>query len=236
MTLHRMILLLIGLGLAALGCTPQERFGKEAFYSPAHRGYVLARESYRHRPLPGTEVVVLTDPLTGTKIKCREGLEPYLEPIVHSTSEQVSRENTTLVSAIVLAPVVGVGVDFAIAGLSVASLAQLPEMLRFTSPDSHVEMGLSNLKEKEFADARWHFESALMLAPSLAMRRDLFYQLALAYEGVGDKDLSEKALIAFVDRSHAREEKKYEDAEARLAEAGRTTTPCESQAPVSLSW
>src|SRR6202012_622212 len=84
-------LVLLAPVLAALtGCTPSTRWGDEARYASDFRGYVIAKPgpSPRFVGLPvqvgdtdATRRILLKDPITGEKIRCREQLDDGPGPV-----------------------------------------------------------------------------------------------------------------------------------------------------------
>ena len=70
-------------GLAALlstGCaTASSEFGTRARFSPAFQGYVMAADQGSDDPGAQEKVLVLRDPLTGNKLRCREEVVAWRE-------------------------------------------------------------------------------------------------------------------------------------------------------------
>ncbi|MBK8257238.1 MAG: hypothetical protein IPK82_31760 [Polyangiaceae bacterium] len=53
--------------LLNIACTPTARWGDRAFYSPAHRGYVISQDATDDRPTQYADVILLVDPVDGKK-------------------------------------------------------------------------------------------------------------------------------------------------------------------------
>jgi len=232
--IHRFALALSTLVVAA-GCTPRERFGNEAFYSPSHHAYVIAKDKLHGRPDRGAETIVLADPLSGIKISCRKDLDAWLEPMLRVTGERVTKDNVDAIAGSLLAPLIVAGATVAALGMGVAAYGLLPGELAVANPDDRRRSGEHLLKEKHWGDARNDLELALVGAPGLAVSTDLLHSLGVAYEELGERDLAKRAFIGFLTRSRARAEEKYADAEKRLGKMGIVQRPCAKES-IHLDW
>jgi tetratricopeptide (TPR) repeat protein len=228
---------LFGLAVAAAGCgTPEMRYGHTARYSPYHRGYVVTRADLTHAPPSSMAVLVLRDPLTDDKIRCREQLLPWLGGQGRATDATVRVENDVERSAFVLLPLSIV----ASAGLMVGVVAIAPGLIAAPSETAYYEKGVAAFQAGRYDDASNALETALMMAPLAAGFRGrayVLYYLGFAYEQERRDDLARRTLAAFVERAGVANERAYQDAEERLVRlGGALPSKCESTEPVSFVW
>lgn len=224
------------LGLLSIACTPAARWGTRAFYSPAHRGYVIAAEAPDDRPAAWTQTIVLTDPLEGDKLVCREEVERFLDARAKAASDEVTRENVTLAMAIGLLPVTSVGV----LGLSVAGLSSGyvlgPGRLAAPDAEGRYHEGMDALREKRWRAVRQKLEEALSGSEEIRRTTKALFQLGRAYEETGEPAMAARSYRAFVRRAWIPAEAEYMRAEAYLADLGEDPPECASRDELEVVW
>jgi hypothetical protein len=240
--------LIVAVALFVTGCaaaTPESKYGHTAAYSPVYRAYVLTKADLSKgaagsaSPGPGgPEVLLLRDPLTDDKIRCREQLVGWLDAQARATDTEV-RSNYdmnrslvimgpfTLATAAVLMPVVVLG------GLSLT-----PHLIAdYPSEHTYYEQGARAFAAGRYGEARQALETSISLDALFRGRKAYaLYYLGLAYEQEHQEELARRAFVAFVRRAMVADATAYSEAEARLARLGAEVPGCESTAPVTLSW
>lgn len=229
--------------LSSLGCTPAGTWGNEARYAPDFRGYVIARSP------ESSARILLKNPLTEKKLRCREELEPYLVPITREAATTKHDENVALKATLpagttVLFPVAGTGV--LLGGLA-TDLLVLPEglywLMRSPGRDTLYDRGKHAFDEKRFAEAERLFERALarsegsFASPGSAESQRATYFLGILYERDGRPRDAVRAYRQFIERADVRDEKAYDEAEKHLtALEPAALAPCRSQEPLTFTW
>jgi tetratricopeptide (TPR) repeat protein len=231
----------VKLGLAALaavcltyGCASAEsRFGHEARYVPAYRGYVVAHPDAN---VQGT--LFLLDPVTQKKIRCREELEPWLRMVSDEEPERIRDENAQVRSLLLMLPattVVAAAIDVA---APFYMLSQLPyRASKSASADSLFERAVLSFRDEDFADARVSLENALYRDPISARANLTLLYLGMTYEKEDKHDMAARTYEAFVTQATAADESAYDNAEHRFERLrGAPLASCRSQEPVRIHW
>src|SRR6185295_15782347 len=87
--------------LITTGCgTAPAVFGTRARFSPAFRGYVMAAENGSDDPGARDKVLVLRDPLTGKKLRCREDVVEWRELHEDLAVDRVRDDNAAVAVAV----------------------------------------------------------------------------------------------------------------------------------------
>ncbi len=94
------IALLAGLS----GCSAAGRYGSEARYAPSYRGYVLAPDNGTQDPARDDPVMLLRDPITERKIRCREDLERWIRHYRTKAQDDIHDENCSIASPLLMEP------------------------------------------------------------------------------------------------------------------------------------
>lgn len=249
--MRRRALLLAALLAASSGCTPTARWGDEARYAPDVRGYVIARPGPPR--LVGTPAqlgdadvthrILLRDPITGEKLRCREQLDPYLVPITREAATVLHDERAALTITLPVAmamPTTWAGSIFSTyigSPLMTPSLG-LRALMSSPSADALYGRGKRAFDEKRFADAEGLLERALAKGwDQHGEAQRSAYLLGRLYEQDGRPGEASRALRAFVARSDVRDAEAYDDAERRLTALDPAALPpCRSQAPLAFVW
>jgi tetratricopeptide (TPR) repeat protein len=235
--MHRLAFL-----LALAGCaTPLSTYGDQARYAPAYRGYVVAPPNGSDDPDVDDAVLLLRDPLTGDKLRCREQVVGWREVQEDLAADLVHDENTAIAvgttTGLVFAPFVAVQ---PLGGAAVVEALWLSELVYDDlSSDDAFELlaGARGLYErKRYRQASTLIERALLKDPTVGVVDMAYYYLGLSYAELGREDRARCALSLFVDRAGVRDVDAYRLAEATLAALGAEPPACESTGPVALHW
>jgi tetratricopeptide (TPR) repeat protein len=232
----------IGLfALWACGCaTPRESYGRHARYSPAFRGYVMAPESGSDDPSVGDTVVVLRNPLTDGKLRCREEVdewrainEDYAADLLHDEHAAIA-SGVTAVSIfaplMVLQPLGSLGV-----AASASTDGLIYEGLKTDDAYTLLTRGVELYRRARYAQAASELERALSKSSAIGVYSKAYYFLGHAYAKLGKADRARLTLGLFVERSVVRDVNAYRKAEATLADLGLWYAPC-SRRPVKIHW
>jgi hypothetical protein len=224
------------LALPLLGCAPtaHERLGDVARYAPAFAGYVVGS---------GDETVILRDPVTYEKIRCREDLERVAPAVAAAVEDEVHDRHARAVADGALAPLtlvgragatLGEGLLFPAAAITVAPLSP-GRRERYVRAR---ELFLAG----RFDAARDAFMGVIVAQDGLTVLPQPWIEQTVYYLGVCDDKLhrtrdAAEELRRFLMASPTPDEERYRDAERRLAriEPGALAT-CRSQEPLALGW
>jgi hypothetical protein len=222
--------------LPLLGCAPtaHERLGDVARYAPAFAGYVVGS---------GAEPVILRDPVTYEKIRCREDLERVAPAVAAAVEDEVHDHHARAVADGALAPftLVGraattLGVGFVFPGAAITQASQSPG--RRDRYARARELFLAG----RFDAARDAFMGVIVAQDGLTTLPQPWIEQTAYYLGVCDDTLhrtrdAAEELRRFLVLSSTSDEERYRDAERRLAriEPGALAT-CRSQEPLELGW
>lgn len=223
--------------LSACAPTAHERFGDVARYAPRYAGYVIGDID--------DDPVLLRDPVTSEKIRCREDLE-RVAPALADTLEDVSRDrHARVVSSVALGPftLTGRALMMAAAGL-VYPMNQLDEAFVSTQPRRLYAKARDAFMAHRFAEARemflalvangGHGDAVIDDLPPAYVEHSLYY-VGLCDDLLHRDDEAREALRRFLVIASARNEDRYRDAEARLARLDGKPG-CASRADFTFTW
>lgn len=223
--------------LSACAPTAHERFGDVARYSPRYAGYVVGNAD--------DDPVILRDPVTAEKIRCREDLE-RVAPALADSLEDVARDrHARTTSWVALGPftVAGKAMGMVAAGL-LYPVFQFDEIFASTQPRQLYAKAREAFLANRFAEARELFlalviskgrgDAAIDDLPQAFVEHSLYY-VALCDEALHRDEEAKEAFHRFLSMSSAKNEDRYRDAEARLARRDGTAA-CASRADFTLTW
>ena len=219
-----------------LACTPAGRWGDRAFYSPAHRGYVISANAPDERPKAYSDIIVLVDPLEGRKLTCREDVQSFLGAHTRVRSDDVKRENIAIATSISLFPFTALAGAGLYVGMIGAGYTIAPAFLAVPDAQDSYREGLELFEKRRFGAARQKLEVALAGDSAVARGTTALFELGRVYEQLGDHELAQRSYAAFVRRSWARAEAEYMRAEAYLKSRDTEFQSCESQDEVEVIW
>jgi hypothetical protein len=234
--MRRFVFCLAPLVTASLGCTPAGLYGNEARYAPDQRGYVVARS------LGSEDRLVLSNPITGKKIRCREQLEPYFAAVTRETATRMHDENVAAIAALpeslLLLPVGLIGGVLVVGhDVFLAPPQALNRLMSSPSADSLYESGKRAFDEKRFSEAELLFERALGKRGANPNVQRSSYFLGILYEREGRSRDAVRAYVEFIERAVVRDEKAYAEAEEHLAALEpKALAPCRSQETLTFAW
>lgn len=224
------------------GCAhPKAVYGERARFSPAYRGYVMATNDGSDDPGKDDTVLLLRDPLTGNKLRCRDEVLTWRE--LH---EDVAQENLRdsragigagVTAGVVFGPVAALqplGALTVYAALS--SAGGLYNLLRTKDAPELLAAAIALYERERYAQSSLVMEHALARDGQLGVASKALYYLGLAYAEQGKKARATVALTTFVDRAAIRDVDAYRKAETTLRSFGVARRPCASDAPVDLHW
>lgn len=235
----RLLLGLVALGSSACASAP-EVYGKEARFSPAYQSYVMAREGGSDDPGEGQTVLLLRDPVTGDKLRCREDVMEWRELHEDLAVDYAHDDNVATGVGITTGLVFGPLVAMQPVGALVLAESMLTADLMYDdlASDNAAELlaaGIQLFKRKRFAQASVVIERALGKG-AVGVYDKAYLYLGLSYREQKKLDRARLALELFIDRSSVRDVNAYREAEKALRELGVASTGCESTEPVELYW
>jgi tetratricopeptide (TPR) repeat protein len=227
-------------GLFALSlltaCAPlaRERYG-DAHYAPERRGYVVGS---------GADTVLLRDPRTDTKIRCRERLEEVAPALASAIEDRLRDRHHHTVSRAVLLPLSASGHALEYAGAGLFAVSILPGVA--AGPPTRralYQQAGEAFTARRYADAATLYEQALarrndspVERTSPHLRDMILYYLAASLEQSGAPGRARDAYQTFVDRGSEENEDAYRYAESALARLGAPVEACASQEPLKMPW
>jgi hypothetical protein len=235
-----MMRLSIGLACSVLaGCIPtaHERFGDLAHYAPSYGAYVVGADD---------DVLILRDPVTSEKIRCKDDLERAAPALAAALDDAARDRHARDVAPLALAPITGTGYAAALLGIGLWSPAEaFAEGVAPPQPHRVYEAGRAAYLAGRFAEAREHFLVLAIVRPKggieIGALPAIYYEHALYYLALSDEELhqdaeAKAALSRFLTTSNAKNEARYRDAEERLARLSGPSVPrCASRADVVLA-
>jgi tetratricopeptide (TPR) repeat protein len=232
-----LLLVLVVVASLSAACTPTARWGNEAFYSAAHRSYVIAAERQGEHPEVGADAIVLFDPVSGDKLVCREDVLEVLAAHATAASDVVELDNAALASGLLTEPVSGLAGAAILAGLLVFELTMLPAYAATDDAQDHLEAGEEAVDEGRYEEAKKELMVALAADPALARTSLALYHLGRAADRSGDLDLARRAYVAFLRRAVVPAEEEFERAESWLDHEGALEdSDCASRSPIEVVW
>lgn len=234
------MLCLIAWLTGACATAPAE-LGTRARFSPAFRGYVMSAEEGSDDPGPDAQVLLLRDPLTGNKLRCREEVLQWRELHEDLAVDHVHDHNAAVAVAVatsvVFAPLLAAQ---PVGGLVLAEAmlagGQLYDELRSDDATTLLARGISLYKRERYPRAAQIIELALAKDSAVGLVDKAYLYLGLAYDRQGNKERARLALSMFVDRAAVRDVDAYRDAESKLTALEVERPACASTEPVDLRW
>ena len=220
-------------------CAPSahERFGDVARYAPRYAGYIAG-------DVDG-DPVLLRDPLTSEKIRCREDLERVAPALADTLDDLAHDRHARTVSWATLGPFAFVGGAARMVATALWYPAfQFDEAFASPQPRRLYERAREAFLAKRFAEARdlflslvvneGHGDAQIDDLPRAFVEHSLYY-LAVCDEALHQDEEAREALRRFLSMATAENEDRYRDAEARLARLG-PVAGCASRADFTFTW
>lgn len=230
----------LSLSLAACASAP-DTFGTRARFSPAFQGYVMAPDNGSDDPAVDDPVLLLRDPMTGDKIRCKDQVAAFRELHEDLAADAVHDDNVAMGVGITTGAVFAPMVVMAPVGALVLTEAMLTSGTLYDAFDSDTGpelfgMGIELFRRERFLQAASAIEHALAKDPSLGTNDKAFLYLGLSYAKVGKKERAARALAMYIDRAGVRDIDSYRTAAEKLVELGVEREKCASIGPVNLRW
>jgi tetratricopeptide (TPR) repeat protein len=228
--------------LTATGCANAPAvFGTRARFSPAYHGYVMATDNGSDDPGAHDQVLVLRDPLTGDKLRCREDVLAWRELHEDLAEDRVRDDNAAIAADVVantlfLAAIVAQPVGAGLMAEAVLADARLYERLRSDSATTLLARGIVLYRRQRYPQAARAIERALAKDGTVGLLDKAYLYLGLSYHEQGHRDRARLALSMFLDRAAVRDVDAYRNAEALLRALDVARAPCASTEPVDLHW
>jgi tetratricopeptide (TPR) repeat protein len=224
----------------ACASAPAE-FGTHARFSPAFQGYVMSADKGSDDPGPDERVLVLRDPLTGNKLRCREEVVEWRELHEDLAVDNVHDRNVAVAVAVttgvVFSPLLAVQ---PVGGLVLAEAllvgGQLYSDLSSADATRLLASGISLYNRKRYPKAAQVIELALAKDQAVGVLDKAYYYLGLSYDQQGNKARARVALSLFMDRAAVRDVSAYRSAESTLKTLEVERAACASSEPVELHW
>jgi tetratricopeptide (TPR) repeat protein len=235
-------LLGLGLSLASVGCaTAPSVYGNRARFSPAFQGYVMAKSNGSDDPDTRETVLLLRDPLTGTKLRCQKDVVAWRELYEDLADDQVQDRNAAVAATVttvsLFAPLLAV---HPMGGLILAEAMMTGDSLyadlRSDTPKHLLARAIKLYRRKRYLQASTMIERALAKDVSVGTLDKAYYYLGFAYRQQGNVARARLALSMFIDRAAIRDVDAYREAEAALGALGVHRAPCASTDSVELAW
>ncbi|MFT3770383.1 MAG: hypothetical protein QM820_33565 [Minicystis sp.] len=222
--------------LSACAPTAHERFGDVARYAPRHAGYVVGDDD---------DPVILRDPVTAEKIRCRADLERVAPALADSLEDAARDRHARTVSQVALGPftLAGKAAGMVAAGLLYPVL-KFDEIFASAQPRQIYVKAREAFLAKRFAEARalfltliinkGHGDAIIDDLPPAFVEHSLYY-VAVCDEALQRDEEAKEAFRQFLSMSAAPNEERYRDAEARLARL-EGKPGCASRSDFLFTW
>lgn len=226
----------------ATGCaTAPGVYGNEARYSPAFQGYVMAQRNGSDDPGAHDTVLLLRDPLTGSKLRCERDVVAWRALYEDLADDRVEDDNAAVAAGVTAGALFGPLLVVHPVGalvLAEASMAteSMYEDLASDSAQVLLARGIRLYKRQRFAQAAAIIEHALAKDAVVGFLDEAYLYLGLSYRRVGNLERARLALSLFVERAGVRDVDAYREAESALEAMGVRSVPCASRGPVALHW
>lgn len=237
---------LVALGLSALlacsACSSApDAYGTRARFSPAFQGYVMAPEGGSDDPAEHETVLLLRDPLTGNKLRCRAQVVEWRELHEDLATDRVHDDDVDLAvgvtTAIAFGPLLAAEpIGGLILAEALVSADLLSETFRSDDAQELLASGIVLHRRARYAQASQVIERALAKDPSVGTHDKAYLYLGLSYLEQGKRERARVALTMFVERAGVRDVSAYRAAGEALKKLGATVKPCASTEPVELRW
>jgi tetratricopeptide (TPR) repeat protein len=216
-------------------------YGNRARYSPAFEGYVMSEDNGSDDPGRHDKVLLLRDPVSGNKLRCREEVVQWRELYEDVAVDEVRDGNASVAAGVTAGAVFGpLLVLEPVGGLVLAeamsTTQSLYDLLRSDNAPELLATGLVLYNRKRFPQASVLIERALAKDGAVGTVDKAYYYLGLSYAEQHKQERARLALAAFVDRAGVRDVDAYRTAEATLKTLGVSRIPCASKEPVELYW
>lgn len=231
-----------GLVLLMTGCASAPGdYGKHARFSPALQGYVMARDEGSDDPDKDEPVIVLVDPLTGKKLRCREDVEGFRELFEDIAVDRAHDDNVATTVGVTTGAVFGPLIALQPVGGLVLAEAMLVSDLLYDDLSSEtgpelLARGIALWKRERWAQAAAAIERALAKDPGVGVLDKAALYLGLSYDKLGQKARAALALERFLDHALVRDVSAYREAATALKRLGVSRPKCASIEPVELRW
>lgn len=228
--------------LTATGCgTAPATFGTRARFSPAFNGYVMAADSGSDDPDSRAKVLLLRDPLTGKKLRCRENVIEWRELHEDLAVDRVRDDNAAVAAAVtagtLFAPLLVVQpVGGLVMAEALLTTSMLYEDFRSENATRLLARGIALHRRKRYPQAARMIERALAKDGTVGVLDKAYLFLGLSYHEQGIRDRARVALQMFLERSAVRDVDAYRSAESALRDLDVAQLPCGSTEPVDLHW
>lgn len=227
---------------SAFGCASAPAvYGERARFSPAFQGYVMAANDGSDDPGKDDTVLLLRDPVTGNKLRCREDVLDWREIYEDTAVDQLRDHRASIAAGVTAGALFGpmlavqpVGGLVVLEALSASG--DLYELFRTDSAEKLLAAGIHLYDRKRYPQASLWIERALAKDGSVGTTQKAYYYLGLAYAEQGKHARARTALAAFLDRAAVRDVDGYRKAESTLKTLGVHRKPCGSTEPVELYW
>jgi tetratricopeptide (TPR) repeat protein len=232
----------VAAALALAGCaTAPETFGSRARFSPAFQGYVMAPENGSDDPDNDDTVLLLRDPLSGKKLRCREDVVAWRELHEDLATDLVHDENTAVAVGVGTGAIFGPLLVVEPVGGLVLAEAMLTAGVLYDdlSSDDATELlgaGIALFGRKRYRQAAILIERALAKDPTIGIVDKAYLYLGLSYAELPNQPRARLALSMYVNRAGVRDVDSYRLAESVLKDLGVVRGPCDSAEPVNLHW
>ena len=227
---------------ASLGCASAPAvYGERARFSPAFQGYVMAANAGSDDPGKDDTVLLLRDPVTGNKLRCREDVLEWREIYEDVATDTLHDRHAAIAAGVtagaVFGPLLAVHpVGGAILWEALTTTESLFNILRTDDPAKLFATATVLYDRKRYPQASLLIERALAKDSSFGTTDKAYYYLGLSYAEQGKRARARTALTAFLDRAAVRDVDGYRRAEATLRSLGVVRKPCVSVDPVDLYW
>lgn len=236
--MNRFLLGVSSLLLSACAPTAHERFGDVARYAPSYASYVVGGED---------DVVILRDPVTSQKIRCREDLLLRAPALADTLEDEARDRHARAVAPVALGPLTVAGYAAGAVALGLwLPVSAIDELFVSTQPRQLYEKARAAFQAQSFAEARelflalvtnnGHGDAQIDDLPRAWVELSLYY-LALSAEALHNDEEAREAFRRFVTMSSVKDEERYRDAEARLARLDdKAGSECASRADFTFAW
>ena len=227
---------------AAIGCASAPAvYGERARFSPAFQGYVMAPNDGSDDPARDETVLLLRDPITGNKLRCREDVLEWRELHEDVATDQLHDHRAAITAGVTAGAIFGpllalepVGALVLVEAMSITE--GFYDLLRSAAPEELYATATVLYDRKRYPQASMLLERALARDSSVGTTHKAYYYLGLSYAEQGKEARAKIALSAFMDRAAVRDVDGYRRAEATLRSLGVVRKPCASTDPVELYW
>lgn len=216
-------------------------YGERARFSPAFQGYVMAANDGSDDPGKDDTVLLLRDPVSGDKLRCREHVLEWRELHEDLARDEMHDHRAAIAvgvtSSVIFGPLAALQPLGSVAVLEGAwATHAFYELLRSESAPELVAAGARLYDRKRYPQSSLCIEHALAKDSSVGVGSKALYFLGLSYMEQGKRGRAAKALTAFLDRAAVRDVDGYREAEAALKALGAPREACASTEPVELHW